>query len=351
MTQSIPEAIQAERLTATLGRAGVLGKAHVTDVAVESSRDTILSRIIRIRLKYSVPTDEAPGSIIFKTCRPDRAGDALHAGRQEVAFYDQIAPLMAPIAPRCFEAYRDAETSAWHLLLEDLTETHAVPTQWPLPPTRQQCGAIVRAHACLHASWWDDPRLGVSVGRWLDAEAVDRQMQLVASDFQRFADRVGDLLSRERRRLYEQLISSAPCLLQRYHSRRNVTITQGDAHVWNTFLPRDQSDDARLFDWDSWRLDVASRDLAYMMAIHWYPDRRQQMERSLLDEYHETLVTHGVHGYDRSALDADYRLSVLWQITTPVWQAVNNIPAVIWWNGLERIMLAVDDLDCRSLLT
>jgi Ecdysteroid kinase-like family len=351
MTSEIPEAIQAERLTATLGRAGVLGRAQVTDVAVESSRDTILSRIIRIRLKYSAPNDDAPGSIIFKTCRPDRAGDALHAGGQEVAFYDQIAPLMAPIAPRCFEAYRDAETSAWHLLLEDLTETHAVPTQWPLPPTRQQCGAIVRAHARLHASWWDDPRLGVSVGSWLDAEAMDWQMQLVANDFQRFVDRVGDLLSRERRRLYEQLIGSAPCLLQRYHSRRNVTITQGDAHVWNTFLPRGQSDDARLFDWDSWRLDVASRDLAYMMAIHWYPDRRQQMERSLLDEYHETLVAHGVHGYDRSALDADYRLSVLWQITTPVWQAVNNIPAVIWWNGLERIMLAVDDLDCRSLLT
>ncbi len=100
MTQSIPEAIQAERLTATLGRAGVLGKAHVTDVAVESSRDTILSRIIRIRLKYSVPTDEAPGSIIFKTCRPDRAGDALHAGRQEVAFYDQIAPSQRPTPSR-----------------------------------------------------------------------------------------------------------------------------------------------------------------------------------------------------------------------------------------------------------
>jgi hypothetical protein len=29
---------------------------------------------------------------------------------------------------------------------------------------------------------------------------------------------------------------------------------------------------------------------------------------------------------------------------------VHNIPAVIWWNNLERIMLAVDDLDCRSLL-
>jgi hypothetical protein len=175
---------------------------------------------------------------------------------------------------------------------------------------------------------------------------MDRQMQLVASDFQPFADRAGDLPSRERRRLYEQLFASAPRLLQRCHSHRNFTITQGDAHVWNTSLPRhDQSDDARLFDWDSWRPEVASRDLAYMIAMHWYPDRRKEIERSLLDEYHKTLVAHGVDGYDRHALEADYRLSVLWQITTPVWQAVNNIPAVIWWNGLERIMLAVDDLD------
>ena len=83
---------------------------------------------------------------------------------------------------------------------------------------------------------------------------------------------------------------------------------------------------------------------------HWYPDRRKEMESSLLDEYHDTLVAHGVQGYDRRALEADYRLSVLWRITTPVWQAVHNIPAVIWWNNLERIMLAVDDLDCRSLL-
>jgi hypothetical protein len=37
-------------------------------------------------------------------------------------------------------------------------------------------------------------------------------------------------------------------------------------------------------------------------------------------------VAHGVAAYDRAALDDDYRLSVLWQITTPVWQAANNIP-------------------------
>jgi hypothetical protein len=87
-----------------------------------------------------------------------------------------------------------------------------------------------------------------------------------------------------------------------------------------------------------------------MMALHWYPDHRRRVERPLLDHYHAEIVAHGVTGYDRRALDDDYRLSVLWQIVTPVWQAAYNIPAGIWWNNLQRTFLAVDDLGCRELL-
>src|ERR1700731_790071 len=112
MMQATPEPIQADRLTFTLRRAGVLGAAHVSSVTVESSRDTILSRIIRVRLNYSGAADDGPHSLIFKTAHPERVGDALHAGRQEVAFYDQIAPMMAAnIVPRCFQAHCDAETN------------------------------------------------------------------------------------------------------------------------------------------------------------------------------------------------------------------------------------------------
>jgi hypothetical protein len=76
--------------------------------------------------------------------------------------------------------------------------------------------------------------------------------------------------------------------------------------------------------------------------------RRQRFERPLLDLYHATLAEHGV-AYDRGVLADDYRLSVLWLIVRPVWQAANTIPPAIWWN-LERIFLAVDDLGCRELL-
>jgi hypothetical protein len=29
---------------------------------------------------------------------------------------------------------------------------------------------------------------------------------------------------------------------------------------------------------------------------------------------------------------------------------VNKSPMCVWWNNLERVLLAVDDLDCRALL-
>jgi hypothetical protein len=348
---ALPTAASAEHLTDAFRQAGVLGDGRVCDVVIESSRDTILSRIIRLHLSYQGATD-APKSVILKTVLPERASGTWNAGRQEVEFYNRVASAMpARLVPRCFEANWDPDTKAWHILLEDLTESHVIATVWPLPPTMQQCEIILRAHARFHAARWGDPRLGVSVGSWLDAEALDRQMQDFAEEFARFMDRMGDRLPRERRDLFERFLDAAPRLFARYSTHRNCTIVHGDAHVWNCFLPRDAgTDDARLFDWDSWRVGIGSNDLAYMMAVHWYPDLRRERERPLLDHYHATLVAHGVSGYERRALDDDYRLSVLRRITTPVWQAAYDIPPLIWWNNLQPILLAVDDLGCCDLL-
>jgi hypothetical protein len=56
-------------------------------------------------------------------------------------------------------------------------------------------------------------------------------------------------------------------------------------------------DSLRLIDWDAWRLDLGAEDLAYMMALHWYPERRRRVEMPLLRRYHEALTSHGVSGY------------------------------------------------------
>jgi hypothetical protein len=68
-----------------------------------------------------------------------------------------------------------------------------------------------------------------------------------------------------------------------------------------------------------------------MIAMHWYPDMRQRTEQPLLDAFHNELLAHGVTGYDRRALQDDYRLSVLWQTTRPIWMRAVRIPPSIWW--------------------
>jgi hypothetical protein len=350
MTENLPSATEPEHLSKVLRDCGALGGGRVRDVVVESSRQTLLSRIIRLRLTYDGALD-APSSLILKTGLPDRASGLSHSGHREVEFYTQVAAVtVGRLVPRCFEAVWAPEANAWHLLLEDLTDSHVIATTWPLPPTIEQCERILRTLARLHAEWWDSPRLGVSVGAWLDADAINQHLQRFADRFESFTNRLGDRLPRERRDLYEQFIDAAPRLLARYHSHQHMSVVHGDAHVWNYFLPRNGGDDVRLFDWDAWRIGVASKDLAYMMATHWYPERRRRMEQPLLDHYHAALVAHGVRRYDRRALDDDYRLSVLWQIMTPVWQAGIDLPPMIWWSHLERILLAIDDLGCRELL-
>jgi aminoglycoside phosphotransferase (APT) family kinase protein len=269
-----------------------------------------------------------------------------------VAFYTQLAPKMPPgLVPRCFDGHFDEDSLTWHLLLEDLTDSHEIATAWPLPPSRDQAVAIVTTLARWHAAWWDHPGLGDTAGTWASTEDSAQHMETFAGHYDRFADLLGDRLSEERRILYRRLIDQSDRLSRRYHSRRHLSITHGDAHIWNFMLPRaGVADTVRIFDFDLWSINVPTNDLAYMMAMQWYPERRQALERSLLNLYHDTLIESGITGYTRGALDRDYRWSVLWHITRPVWQWSINIPPLIWWNNLERVMIAVEDLGCEELL-
>lgn len=269
-----------------------------------------------------------------------------------MVFYRKVAPQAAvDTLVHCHDSHWDEASGDWHLLLEDLKDTHATPSQWPFPPTVPDCETIVRTLARFHAAWWDDPRLGQSIGAWGNPADLPKLQQSMTEAVAKLADALGDRLSSAHRAFYDQLIDRIVPLAQRYHSRRNMTIVHGDAHVWNCFLPKaGTADTPKLFDWDSWRLDYATDDLAYQMALHWYPDLRREREHHLLDVYHAELVKRGVTGYDHRALRDDYRLSVLLTSMTPVWQHAGGIPAWIWWSHLARIHLAVDDLGCRELL-
>jgi hypothetical protein len=249
MTQKPPPtAASPEHLAGALRGYGSFGDVRVCDVVVESSQTTVLSEITRLRPIYDGEASGAPRTIMLKTGRPDRLGDAnWDAGRQEVAFYNEVAAARPnQQLLRCFDAAWDADTRAWHLLLEDLTDTHFIVTAWPLPPTLEECESILRARARFHAAWWDDPRFGHSLGSWQDEATIIQSLKRFEETLTLFTDRFGDRLPLERRHLYRRLIDAGLRLHTHYRSHRNMTVVQGDSHVWNNFLPRDGGDDVRI---------------------------------------------------------------------------------------------------------
>jgi hypothetical protein len=155
-----PEAASAERLTQALRRACALGTGRVRDVSALSLIEKLRSHTFRLHLAYEGPAADSPASLILKMGHPGSGGRPAYRNRRELAFYREIAPALPNrLVPACFEVTEATETSPWHLLLEDLTDTHEIATEHPLPPDYPVCRSIVQRWGQLHAALWNDPRL------------------------------------------------------------------------------------------------------------------------------------------------------------------------------------------------
>jgi hypothetical protein len=341
-------------LTEVLRESGELPQGKVVDVQPKASPKAV-SLIVPLQLRYSADApNSAPSHLILKVSQPFFKSET----PKEVEFYRSIANnvMNLPII-RCYQAVYSPEAGQFHLLLEDLSETHFPHPPSQLPPLQAYSEQIVDALARLHAYWWDDVRPGKLAGQRPTDTTAKRDVateleQWAEKTLPLFADFLGDRLSEERRTIYESAMRSLPLQLStRFAAGKGLTLIHGDIHIGNFLYPHDPNHDiVRILDWKSWRIDIGADDLAHMMAIFWFPERRLRLERELLRRYYDRLVEYGVTGYDWPACWYDYRLSVIRYLFYPMWQWSKGAPADIWWNHLERVMLAFQDLRCAELL-
>jgi hypothetical protein len=343
------EQVTPERLTAVLRRAGALAQGAVAEVRVTLSRTLVASHVCRLAVAYTVDAPQsAPTQLFLKLSLPELQA---RFSRKEIEFYTQVAPL-APELPllRCYDAAFDETTGSAHLLLEDVTETHTQPPV-PLPPTEAECEAVIDCVAALHARWWNEPRLGRDIGA-LTTEAEFAELQtLIARHFAGFCDFLGDRLPAARRARYERVLAGSMHPWRRMLTRAGLTLTHGDAHWWNFLYPREAGQGRVLvFDWHLWHVDAPLKDLAYLIAFNWFPERRARLEEPLLRHYHAHLRAHGVADYKWADCWTDYRHQVIRELFVPVWQWSSGLQPTHWWANLEKIWLAFDDLACAELL-
>ena len=231
--------------------------------------------------------------------------------------------------------------------------------QWPVPPTLSYCEMAVDCLATMHAKLWDHPQLGLfgelPPPRITEAEMRERLSESFAS-VDPFLDFLQDRISVQRNQLFRRVIHALPSLWVNRNARRptgqpGYSLGHGDAHFWNFMYPKNpRTAPAYLIDWQSYEVSVPLIDLAYMIALHWYPERRARLERPLVRRYHDRLLAEGVEDYPWEECWEDYRRATLTMFLTPMFFWAADLHAAIWWPHLERICLAYDDLACGELL-
>ena len=336
-------------LTDALRRSGMLDRGAVTAVQLDLETSTTQSTLTFLRVQYSPDSaPDLPERLLLK--QPLRTDAYSGVLEQEVEFYARLAPqLPSPPALRCLAFAGHSNSNGTYLILDDLRATHA-DLPWPLPPGAPECELAVDALAVLHARWWQSAALGKGIGTAHTADSLRAMVNGIATHLPAFCDAHGEVLSPRRRRLLERIFSSALLPWLRLTDARALTVTHGDAHAGNFLFPRHPGDATYLIDWQLWHIDLGVRDLAFLLALTSYPDRRRENEIRLLRKYCNRLAALGVEGYSWDDLLLDYRRCVVRNLTIPIlfWRRAD--PREIKTILLEGALAAFEDLGCEDVL-
>ena len=351
--------ITPDWLTRTLRQSGHLDQGNVVSVAPLGDQSAFsdgpgFQSTNRIEIKYSSDATPSAPRLLYLKGGFEHAGLNQSGGSLEMGFYTSVAGQMpySP-APICFDAAYDPVAGAYHLLLEDVSKTHRTvhPEQ---PGTRIDTDRMLDALARLHANWWGHLELGQSIGTIPTAEVIRASFDQLGKSFPKYVDYLDDRLSAERCQVYESVLDKYPdALIRRLTQRQTLTLVHNDAHAGNFLLPRQLAGQSvYLIDWQQWGVQVGVHDVAYLIALFWYPERRARLEQSLVKGYHSRLREYGVMEYDWQTCWVDYRLQAIGNLLVPFWAWIFH--GEHWgfhrWHQLEKAMLAYHDLECAEFL-
>jgi hypothetical protein len=322
----------------------------ISSCTIARSWETPVTQVGLIHIGYKTSDSELPASVFLKVAKREQHQEVRQMVGREALFYSEVACLMETTCiPRCYYAARDEQSGSFNIVLEDLSQTH-FQTEYPLPPTMKFCEMAVDCLAEVHASWWNRKGPEAALGKYPQKEGIAEWAADIRKAWSAFSSFLADRLSRSRRLVIDKVIDNIDRALGRCLGSNNLTLIHRDTHLWNFYFPKKDKGVVKLFDWQFYAYGLGADDLIPMIAVNWYPERRQRFEDALLKRYHKALIDSGISGYSWEQLMTDYRWSVVNAITIPIWQWHHGIDAFIWFNNLEKILLAFEDLDCMRLL-
>ncbi len=346
--------VTTEWLTGVLSDSGALTSGSVTAFDVDTGGGS-WSKNAKLRLRYADRSQGAlPQRLFLKMVNTD-LGDGSF-GPSEVTYYTRdYVGVEDALLVRCYDAAYSVEKRRYHILLDDLSETHF--EAYSKTPTLEYGLALAEGLAAMHARWWGAQRLAEAETPIHNAEHIQRFVDIAEPGVAHILSQLSHELEPHwpdaMRTLYAK---HPPAIIERTRDDNGFTLIHGDAGPYNILVPRKGDRpiyiiDRQPFDWSltTW---LGVYDLAFAVAIHWEVEIRRHLEAPILRHYHAQLMERGVIGYPWERLFDDYRLSVamgVYVATEYCRSGANERLMPYWMPKLKRALTACDDLDCSEL--
>lgn len=346
------EQISAEWLTTVLTQSGALTRGAVQSFEFGKGQGN-WSTSANLKL---IHTNDAQGNLpqrLFLKMVDTDLGDGEFFGDSEVTYYtrDYVDVNNAPLL-RCYDAAYSKEINRYHLLLEDISETHI--EAYDKEPTLEYGLALAEGLAILHARWWGKTRLTEAGLSGHDAKHIQNFVDIAEPGVTHIVEGFSSELKPHWAELMRELYAKHPqALIKRSQDLNGLTIIHGDVGSANVLVPHDGNYplyiiDRQPFNWSltTW---LGVYDVAYAVVLDWDVELRRKYEIPILKRYHESLIQNGVSDYEWNQLYDDYKLCVamcVYIATEYCRGGINEKWAHVWLPMLQRALTACDDLDC-----
>lgn len=320
--------------------------ADVSEVDVTAIGTGQTGATYRVSATYATPQAGLPNSFAVKlSAQDDAVRERVALGyRSEVEFYSRIADRMRIPVPQSFYCDISSDGADVVLLLGDMAP--AVQGDQIAGCTEQEARLAVEALAGLHGPSWCDPE-------WMDLAAIampkpgDDDAAKGLGDISKMAadivlDRLGARISPEDQETLVASMASVTTWLRAEPKR--FALMHGDYRLDNMLFDPDRTR-ITVVDWQTVGIGLPGRDLAYFTGTSLEPALRADVERGLVETYHQALLGYGITDYDAETCWRDYRLG---PVQVPLLVALGTAFAATTDRG-DDMMLAMLSRGCQAI--
>lgn len=345
--------LKPQLLTGILRANEILGEneavAKISQVS-QSESNFAKHYILALQYKDFRTQRHAPDRIFVKFGGNDSPDEF---AKKEVNFYTKIVPVLKQRLdknllrfPTCYDAYFDEAVGQYHIILDDISQEFK-PSPEKAPPTPRHREQVIDTLAHFHAVWWEHPLLE-DLAPLPTAASIEQMIEKYQQKLEELDKAVGKYIEPRHREILRIVSQNYPAKRrERLEAGKGITLVHRNLHPKNILY---SSMETMIVDWESWRVDTGTDDLAYMIACYWPNHLRKFQEKVLLKRYYQALIDYGVRDYSWDDFQYDYKASLvrILGFLLAAWTRKKHTSG--YWGVLETAMAVFDELECMTVL-